>query len=300
MRKIGIIGVPSSAGARQTGQEQAPRAFREASLIEHLRSAGLSVTDFGDLPEVPFRPDEQNPKAQNLQLVVEVAERVANQVETVVREDHLPIVLGGDCTIALGVLAGLIRHTPNLGLMYFDGDIDLNTPDTTESGIFDGMVMAHIIGKGVDALARIGPRFPLMAEENITLFGYNTEAGWIDAEETEVLAQCRMMTYPSSQIRGKVKESAAEALAQLESKADSILVHFDVDVIDYDDFPVGDVPHQHGISFDEAMAGLSIFVGSDKLAGLVITEFNAGRDADGAIARRFVDAVVKVLRERDN
>lgn len=300
MRKIGIIGVPSSAGARQTGQEQAPRAFRQASLVEHLRSAGLSVTDFGDLPEVLFQPDEQNPKGQNLQLVVEVAERVATQVEAVVREDHLPIVLGGDCTIALGVLAGLIRHKPNLGLMYFDGDIDLNTPDTTESGIFDGMVMAHIIGKGVDALARIGPRYPLLAEENITLFGYNTEAGWIDAVETEVLAQCRMMTYPSSQIQGKVKESAAEALARLEGKADSILVHFDVDVIDYDDFPVGDVPHQHGISFDETMAGLSVFVASKKLAGLVLIEFNAGRDADGTIARRFVDAVVNVLERSDD
>ena len=300
MRKIGIIGVPSSAGARQTGQEQAPRAFRQASLVEHLRSAGLSVTDFGDLPEVLFQPDEQNPKGQNLQLVVEVAERVATQVEAVVREDHLPIVLGGDCTIALGVLAGLIRHKPNLGLMYFDGDIDLNTPDTTESGIFDGMVMAHIIGKGVDALARIGPRYPLLAEENITLFGYNTEASWIDAVETEVLAQCRMMTYPSSQIQGKVKESAAEALARLEGKADSILVHFDVDVIDYDDFPVGDVPHQHGISFDETMAGLSVFVASKKLAGLVLTEFNAGRDADGTIARRFVDAVVNVLERSDD
>ena len=65
--------------------------------------------------------------------------------------------------------------------MYLDGDLDLNTPDTTPSGIFDGMVMAHIIGKGVDSLSRIGPRYPLMAEENIALFGYNTEAGWIDA-----------------------------------------------------------------------------------------------------------------------
>jgi arginase len=192
MKKIGIIGVPSSAGARQTGQEKAPRAFREASLVENLRSAGLAVTDFGDLPEVPFRPDEQNPKAQNLPLVVEVAERVANQVEAVVREDHLPMVLGGDCTIALGVLAGLIRNTPDLGLMYFDGDIDLNTPDTTESGIFDGMVMAHMTGRGVDTLARLGPRYPLMAEEDIALFGYNTEAGAIDAVEIEILQQSQM------------------------------------------------------------------------------------------------------------
>jgi arginase len=295
MRKIGIIGVPSSAGARQTGQEQAIRAYREASLNEHLRLAGHSVTDFGDLPEVPFRPDQKHPKAQNLQLVVEVAKRVANQVEAVVRDHDLPIVLGGDCTITLGVLAGLIRQMPNLGLMYFDGDIDLNTPDTTVSGILDGMVMAHILGKGADALARVGPRYPLMAEENIVLFGYNTDAGWIDEAETQVLAQCQMMTYPSAQIRGTVKESAKQALTQLESKAESILVHFDVDVIDDDDFPAGDVPHSQGISFQEAMAALSVFTASRKLAGLVITEFNATRDPDGALARRFVDAVAKAL-----
>jgi arginase len=184
---------------------------------------------------------------------------------------------------------------PNLGLLYFDGDIDLNTPDTTVSGILDGMVMAHILGKGADALARVGPRYPLMAEENIVLFGYNTDAGWIDEAETQVLAQCQMMTYPSAQIRGTVKESAKQALTQLESKAESILVHFDVDVIDDDDFPAGDVPHSQGISFQEAMAALSVFTASRKLAGLVITEFNATRDPDGALARRFVDAVAKAL-----
>ncbi len=121
MRKSGIIGVPSSAGARRTGQERAPQAFRQAGFIEHLHSVGLEVSDFGDLPEVPFQPDQQHPKAQNLKLVVEVAKRVANQVEGVLRDNALPIVLGGDCTIALGVIAGLISHAPNLGLMYFDG-----------------------------------------------------------------------------------------------------------------------------------------------------------------------------------
>ncbi len=296
MKEIGIIGVPSSIGARQTGQEKAPRAFRQASLIEKLQASGHFVTDYGDLPEVPFRPDPQHPKAQNLQLVVEVAQRVAEKVETVVSEDHLPLVLGGDCTIALGVLAGLIRQTPDLGLMYFDGDVDLNTPATTESGIFDGMVMAHILGMGADELARIGPRYPLMAEEDIVLFGYNDEAGWIDAAEMEVLAQRKMMTYPVTQIRGKVKESAQEALSQLESRTESILVHFDVDVIDYEDFPAADLAHHQGVGFDDTMAALSIFTTSPKLAGLVITEFNVERDPDGALARRFVEAVAKALK----
>ena len=295
MRKIGIIDVPSSAGARRTGQERAPQAFRQAGFIEHLQSAGLEVIDFGDLPEVPFRPDQQHPKAQNLQLVVDVAKRVANQVEGAVRDNALPIVLGGDCTIALGVVAGLISHAPNLGLMYFDGDLDLNTPETTLSGIFDGMVIAHMTGKGVDTLARLGPRYPLMAEEDIVLFGYNTEAGAIDAVEVEVLQQCQMLKYPVSQIRGKAGESAGEALSQLENKADSILVHFDVDVIDFDDFPAGDLPHYHGLSFDEAISALDVFIASPKFTALVITEFNADRDPEGTLAVRFVDAVAKTL-----
>jgi arginase len=298
MRKIGIIGVPSSAGARQTGQERAPQSFRRAGFIEHLHSAGLEVSDFGDLLEVPFQPDLQHPKAQNLQLVVEVAKRVANQVEGALHEKTIPLVLGGDCTITLGVLAGLISHAPNLGLMYFDGDLDLNTPDTTPSGIFDGMVIAHMTGKGVDALARLGPRYPLMAEEDILLFGYNTESGAIDAVEVEVLKQCHMIKYPASQIRGRAKESAKEALSQLENKADSILVHFDVDVIDFDDFPVADVPHSKGLGFNEAMSALDIFAASRKFAALVITEFNTHRDADGMLARRLVEAVAKALGEK--
>jgi arginase len=298
MKKISIIGVPSSAGARQTGQERAPQSFRQAGFIEHLHSAGLEVIDLGNLTEVRFRPDPQHRKAQNLPLVVEVAKRVANQVEGAVRDNAIPIVLGGDCTITLGVVAGLISHAPNLGLVYFDGDLDLNTPETTPSGIFDGMVIAHMIGKGVDTLARLGPRYPLMAEEDIVVFGYNTEAGAIDAVEVEVLQQCQMIKYPASQIRGKAKVSAREALSQIENKADSILIHFDVDVIAFGDFPAADVPHHHGLGFDEAMSVLDVFIASRKFAALVITEFNADRDPDGTLAVRFVEAVAKTLGER--
>ena len=297
MRKIGIIGVPSSAGARRTGQEAAPGFFRRAGLVERLGSSGLVVHDFGDLPEVRFQPDPQHPQAQNLQLVLDVISRVAGRVEAAAREEAIPLVLGGDCTITLGVLAGLIKGAPNLGLMYFDGDLDLNTPDTTPSGIFDGMVMAHLTGKGVDALARSGPRYPLMAEEDIALFGYNAEAGSIDPVELELLGQGGMLKYPVSGIRGRAGEAALGALRELEDRADSILVHFDVDVIDFADFPAADVPHSKGLSFDEAISALAVFMGSRKFAGLVITEFNVQRDPGGSLARRLVEALVRAARE---
>lgn len=298
MGKISVIGVPSSAGARRTGQELAPQSFRRAGLLEKLRLSGMEVNDFGDLPELAYRPDPQHPKAQNLGLVVGISQRIATQVETAVSDEAIPLVLGGDCTITLGILAGLIKGSPNLGLMYFDGDVDLNTPETTPSGILDGMVIAHMTGKGAATLARLGPRYPLMAEGDIALFGYNPDAGSIDAAEAEVLRQSRMMKYPASEIRGIARQSATDALSQLENRVDSVLVHLDVDVIDFDDFPAGDVPHSHGLSFADAMSALEVFVVSRKLAGLVITEFNAHRDPEGVLASRLVESVTKALQMR--
>lgn len=295
INKIAVIGVPSSAGARRTGQERAPQSFRSAGFIKRLRLGGLQVVDFGDLPQVRFRPDTQNPKQQNLALVTSVAGQLAEQVYRASQAGMKPIVLGGDCTITIGVVAGLLRHSANLGLIYFDGDVDLNTPATTNSGIFDGMVVAHITGRGSDELTRIGPSYPLLPEENIVLFGYNPDAGWIDPAETQFLGQCSMVKYPLTQIRGKVEEASREAVSQLEDRVGLFLVHFDVDVIDFDDLPVADVPHYHGLSLDETMETLQIFVSSNRFAGLVITEFNADRDTDGMSARRLLEGVTRAL-----
>jgi arginase len=295
MRNIRVISAPSSAGARQTGQERAPWAFRRAGLVERLRSVGASVMDEGDVPEVSFQPDDQRPRAQNIEPVLQVARELADRVDAAVRDGAVPMVLGGDCTITIGVLAGMVRHTPNLGLLYFDGDLDLNTPDTTVSGILDGMVMAHILGEGIEALARVGPRFPLMDPEDVVMFGYNPESPWIDAAETLALEKRRMLNYPLARISGNAGVAARQALAQLGDRTDSVLVHFDVDVIDFDDFPAGDVPHHQGLAFDEAMTALRVFLASPKFAGLVITEFNANRDPEGILARRLVEGVAEAL-----
>lgn len=300
MDKLAVIGVPSSAGARHTGQERAPQAFRRARLVERLQSKGLPVFDLGDLPRVVFQPDPRNPKQQNLGLVCEVAKQVAAQVNRAVEEQARPIVLGGDCTITLGVCAGLVPNFPKLGLLYFDGDIDLNTPDDTPSGIFDGMVMAHMIGRGAKELSRIGPRYPLMPQENIVLFGYNPDAGWIDPGEAQRLDGCSMARLPIARIRGRTCEAAGEALAQLEDKIDKLLVHFDVDVIDAAEFPVADVPHSHGLGFQEAMDALSVFLKHPKFVGLVITEFNAQRDREGSFARQLVSTLTETLASEMN
>ena len=95
--RVALIGVPSSAGARQAGQEQAPKCLRDAGLVQRLVSCGIDVMDLGDLTEVCFRPDAENPRNQNIALVLNVLEGVADSVDKAVSHRAWPLVIGGDC-----------------------------------------------------------------------------------------------------------------------------------------------------------------------------------------------------------
>jgi arginase len=298
-RKIGLIGVPSSAGAHWPGQEKAPAELRELGVIEQLEDAGLKVDDHGDLPCVRFRPDRRQRHQQNLAAVVEVASQVAQRAEAILREDQVPLVLGGDCTIELGVLAGTLRSARDeeLGLLYFDGHADLNTPVTSPSGILDSMGVAHMIAEEgtAEELSRVGPRYPLMPEEMIVLFGYNPRE--LNDAEADALARRKMPRYPLAEIRGRAKEAAAQALSELEDRAGRFLVHLDVDVIDFTDCPLADVPQQGaGLGKREAISCLKVFVESPRFAGLTITEINPDHaDEEGAVLRGFARSIAEVL-----
>jgi arginase len=267
--------------------------LREAGLAERLRLAGLLAQDHGDLPRTRFRPDPGR-HPQNLEAVVGVARSVADQVELVLRGGEVPLVVGGDCTVELGVLSGFLRAGGDPALLYFDGGVDLYTPATNPTGILDSMGVAHMVGEpGVaEELARIGPRFPLMDDERILLFGYEP-----NPPEVEVLEQRSMSRYPAASVRGRAEEAASEALTLLEDSTERFVVHFDVDVIDFVDFPVADVPqHNAGLTFEDAMACLTVFAASPGFGGLVVTEFNPDHaDEDGELAATFAEALAGAL-----
>jgi arginase len=263
-------------------------------LLGALREAGLDVEDLGDLPVTRFTPDHANRKRQSQPRVVKVARQVADGVAGAVERELIPLVLGGDCTITLGVVAGLLRHQPDLGLIYFDGDADLTTPETTHSGIFDSMGVSHLIGQGDPDLAHIGPRFPLLPEERIVLFGFHPYE--IEPDESRVLETSAMVKYPVTSMDDRPVEIAAEALARLEERARAIVVHFDVDVMDSAEIPLADWPHYDALSFGDAMRCLRVFVGSPKLAALVVTEINPDHDPDGLLVRQFIDAFADAMR----
>jgi arginase len=295
--KLAVVGVPSSSGARALGQEKAPAAFREAKLVERLRNAGHEVVDYGDTESFCYTPDLQSPKAQNSKLVLKVCRLVADKVEKVLRDGFNPMVLGGDCTIAIGSLAGVVNVFPKTGLLYFDGDADLNTPETTVSGILDGMVIAHIVGKGVKELSHLAKRYPILREENIAMFGLNLASGYVDPPEIKFLERSSILQFSTETIRRVgVESTARQALDLLKSKVDKIFVHFDVDVIDGEDMPAADVSHSSGLTFDEALKALKIFVRCNSFIGMEITEFNVNKDRDNQLATKLAEFIASALR----
>jgi arginase len=292
-----VIGVPTSAGTHGPGQDKAPRALRQAGLVEGLRAAGLEVEDHGDLPAAPYQAHAADPRQRNLDGVVEVARRVADRVQAALDRGRRPLVLGGDCTITLGVVAGFLRHGDDLGLLYFDGDADLSTPATSRSGILDAMVVAHLLGEGAPALAGVGPRTPLLAPDRLLLFGFD-DPDDLGEPQQALLARHAPASWPATRARavpGGPSAAAAAALAELEARAGTIVVHFDVDVVDSGDLPLANFPHfGQGLSLAEAFACLDTFLASPRLGGLVVTEVNPDHDPGGQLAR-LVDGLVAAL-----
>ena len=166
-----MIGVPSSAGAHHAGQELAPAALRSAGLIDRLTAAGVKATDAGDLPGSVFASDPDAVGGRNLRAVAAVARQVCDAVADVAASGRLPLVLGGDCTITIGVVAGFRRTEPDIALLYLDGDADLGVPGDGGSGIFDSMGITHMLGGGAPELAGLGGEVPLLTPDRLAIIG---------------------------------------------------------------------------------------------------------------------------------
>ncbi|HEU5385006.1 MAG TPA: arginase family protein [Streptosporangiaceae bacterium] len=288
-RQISVLGVPTSAGSHNPGQERAPAAWREAGLIEQLRAAGLDAEDRGDLPAEPFRPVSPVGGLRDADRVAELAQKVAAEVAAIRQAGRLPLVLGGDCTITLGALDGA---GPG-GLVYFDGDADLTTPERSTSAVADTMGMTHMLGGGSPRLARLGSRYPLLRPGQVVLFGFDPAE--LDTSEWTELVSRHLYAAPAPAVRADPAGQAWRALGYLNRRCDSYLVHFDVDVLHTGAFPLANYPHFAGLTLDEAAACLDVFAGGEKFGGLVITEVNPGHDPSGELLRTLAARVTRAL-----
>jgi arginase len=285
-----LLGVASSAGTHYAGQERAPAALREAGVVERLAAGGISVEDRGDILTEVFAVDHANPTRRNFPAVLRTARRVADAVRDVVASGAVPLVLGGDCTITLGVVAGVRAVHPDAGLLYFDGDADLATPEATSSGVLDAMGIAHLIGLTDNELANLGGQRPLLPAGRLVLFG-------VDETDSESFRRNVLQDhpglrwYPDHAVRQDPAGTARTALAGLTTGAGMVL-HFDVDAIDSGDLPLANYPHYGtGVSLDAAAQALAVAAAAPDLTAIVLTEVNPTHDPDGRQLRRYVDAV---------
>jgi arginase len=294
-KKIALIGAPSSAAAFLAGSEKAPAALRAAGLVERLQSTGYEVIDHGDCAPRLFADDDEHKRARNMQEIVAGLNDLKLRAELAVKSGALVLVLGGDCAQVIGLLTGVRRYYKHVNLLWFDRDADLNTPASTPSGRIDGMVVAHVIGRGAPELVRFFGESPLVREPDVTLFGLER----LDPPEQEFLSKSPMRHIDAADIQSKGGSAAGrDGLAYVHADAHEFVLHLDTDVIAVDEFPAVNVPGADGLRMADVRAALSEFVKHKNLLGLVVAQYNPDRDPDGSGAKKLVDLLVEALSAR--
>jgi arginase len=294
-RRLDLIGAPSSAGAYAPGQERAPAALRSAGLLASLRERGISVADRGDVPGFRWQVDRAAPRAMNGARVATIARHVAARVATSLADGAAVLVLGGDCTVEIGTVVGASVGAHRVGLVYVDLDTDLKTPETTDDGALDWMGVAHLLGlPGTDpVVAGVGARTPILAPDQVLLFAADnitdSERWVIDSRGIEVVRLAEVAADATGAARDVVERWA--------SRVDRLVVHVDVDVLDYLELPIAENTRRNrGLAFPALVAALRELVGAPNFVALTVCEVNPDHGAlDGSTLRTFIGGIADAL-----
>ncbi|HKS83796.1 MAG TPA: arginase family protein [Candidatus Acidoferrales bacterium] len=291
--KITLLGAPTSAAAMSAGHEGAPAALRAAGLVERLTATGYIVSDAGDDPVQMFKQDDESPRARNLAGILASIESLKPRVEAAIKSGSLPLILGGDCSIALATVAACRRYFRSVSMIYMDRDADVNTPSTTLTGCVDGMVVSHLTGRGAAELVRFWGEPPLVREPDLALFG----VARLDPAEEEFLGRSMLRKYLAEDIlRAGGANQAKAAIERIHSNTHEFVLHLDVDVIE--GFQATNYPGTGGLRLDDVREALEVFIAQPHLAALEITSYNPAKDPDGSGAKAIVDLLDHALKFR--
>ncbi|HVF29885.1 MAG TPA: arginase [Pyrinomonadaceae bacterium] len=303
-KKVGLLGVPLGYGAGQTGSELGVEAMRLSRirgivLEDHIRSLGYEVSDYGNVEVV--RASEVGPSVthpRHLQEMIASCANIATDVKRVLSDGSLPLILGGDHSIAIGSFSGVASHFheqgQDIGLIWFDAHADINTPETSRSGNIHGMPMAVILGHGDEQLVGIEGFAPKLKPEYCAHVG----ARDLDAEERGLVHQLglRDQFFTMSDIDKRGMLACVEDAIAIASKAPGgFAVTFDVDMIDPRFAPGSGTLVRGGATYREAHLALELIAEHGGMRSFEIVEVNPLLDQSNITVELACELILSVL-----
>jgi len=296
-KSVSILGVPLSFGQSMAGVDLGPGAIRVAGLARRIEKLGYGVEDLDDLPlERPRSLPAVGEKVKYLREIHEACERLASEVEKIVDADKLPITIGGDHSIAIGSLAGVVKsfrkRDERLGLVYFDAHADMNTPDTSPSGNIHGMPLAVLLGHGAPELVNVAGFAPKFDPRLCAHVG----ARDIDPGEREMVRRLGMRFFTMREIDERGLAVCMDDAIKIAGQGSAgYAVTFDVDVLDPGDAPGSGTLVRGGLSYREAHLAMEKIAEDGRMRSLEVVEINTALDVNNRTAELGVELILSAL-----
>ena len=300
LRTVHILGVPLDLGGGRRGVDMGPSAVRIAGLGERLAGLGSVVVDKGNLDApIPETRTARDPRKKYIREIARVCLRLYGQVAQAHEEGALPIVIGGDHSLAAGSVGAsadiAAAEGSEIGLLWIDAHGDMNTPATTTSGNVHGMPLAALLGPEPAELSRIGQRTPKVRAEKTVLIGVRN----LDEQEKLEIRDSKVHVFTMKDIdRHGIAAVMKRALAIASKGTRGIHVSFDMDVCDPSIAPGVGTPVKGGLDYREAHMVMEMIADSNRLLGLDLVEVNPILDVQNQTAILAAELALSALGKR--
>ena len=296
-RRVSIFGVPLGYGASLAGVDLGPAALRIARLNKRAAQLGYEVRDLGDL-RVPRPPvdAELGEKVKYLPEVSAVCRELADEVRKILEGGELPVVLGGDHSIAIGSVSGIAsfyreRHE-SLGLIWFDAHADMNTPETSPSGNIHGMPLAALLGYGAPELTHVAGFAPKLDPR----FCAHVGARDIDQGERELIRRLGMRFFTMREIDERGMSACMDEAIAIASRASAgYAVTLDIDALDPGDAPGSGTIVRGGLTYRESHLAMEKIAEAGGMLSFEIVEINTALDTSNRTAELGVELILSAL-----
>jgi arginase len=298
LTNIEIIGVPLDLGADRRGVDMGPSAIRYANLADRLKLLGHSVHDSGNLnTALADKSKIGEPNAKYLSEVKSTCLELSKLVFQAMKNHKLPLVIGGDHSIAIGTLAGLRTYYSGkeFGLLWLDAHGDYNTPDITPSGNIHGMSLAISAGQGDKWFP--SPPFPKKSADPSKIAIVGTRE--LDPKERENLKRTGVRVFSTSDIdKLGMREVMNQALKIVTNETEGVHISFDMDVVDPIDAPGVGTPVRGGITYREAHLVMEMISEAGIMKSLEVVEVNPILDQQNATAELAVELILSSMGKK--